>query len=54
VLVLTAAFELRGKSEAEFQHFVVELAVLTALILALAVSLMLLRKRGAPVVAERV
>ncbi len=34
-------------------HFVTELGVLTVLILTLAVALMLLRKRGAPVVAER-
>jgi uncharacterized membrane protein (DUF373 family) len=53
VLVLTAAFELRNKSEVEVQHFIIELAVLTGLILALAVSLMLLRKQGAPVSAER-
>jgi uncharacterized membrane protein (DUF373 family) len=53
VLVLTAAFELRGKSDIEVQHFIIELAVLTGLILALAVSLMLLRKQGAPVTAGR-
>jgi hypothetical protein len=54
VLVVTAEFgQLRETSEAVFQHFVIELAVLTVLIVALAVSLLLLRKRGAPAVAER-
>jgi hypothetical protein len=54
VLVLTAEFgELRERADTVFQHFIIELGVLTVLILALAVSLMLLRKRGAAVVAER-
>jgi hypothetical protein len=54
VLVLTAEFgELHEKTETAFQHLVIELAVLTVLILALAVSLVVLRKWGAPVVAER-
>ena len=53
VLVLTAEFgEARERTEAAHQRFVIEPGVLTVLILALAVSL-LLRKRGAPVVAER-
>jgi hypothetical protein len=54
VLVLTAEFgELREKTESGVQHFVSELAVLTVLIIALAISLLLLRKSGAPVVAKR-
>jgi hypothetical protein len=54
VLVVTAEFgEVRELPEHAFQHFIVELVVLTALIIALAVSLLLLRKRGAPVAAER-
>jgi uncharacterized membrane protein (DUF373 family) len=54
VLILTAEFgELGEKTEAIFRHFVIELAVLTLLIVALAVALVLLSKRGAPVVAER-
>jgi len=53
VLVLTAEFgELGEKTEIMFRHFVIELAVLTVLIVALAISLVLLRKRGARV-AER-
>jgi uncharacterized membrane protein (DUF373 family) len=54
VLVLTAQFgEMREHSQADFEHFVIELGVLTALNVALAVSLVLLRKRGAPIAAER-
>jgi uncharacterized membrane protein (DUF373 family) len=54
VLILTAEFgELGEKTETIFRHFVIELAVLTLLIVALAVALVLLGKRGAPVVAER-
>jgi uncharacterized membrane protein (DUF373 family) len=52
VLVLTAEFSHEKQANAaQFQAFVTELAVLTALILVLVISLMLLRKR--PVVAER-
>jgi len=52
VLVLTAEFgHTPQASPAMFQAFITELAVLTALILVLVVSLMLLRKR--PVVAQR-
>jgi hypothetical protein len=52
VLVATAEFgELRERTEDVFRHFVIELGVLTVLIVALAVSLTLLRKRG--VVAGR-
>src|SRR2546425_6818775 len=47
VLVLTAKFgELHDDKEEVFRHFILELAVLTALIVALAVSLLLLRKNG--------
>ncbi len=53
VLVVTAEFgELREKSEDAFRHFVAELSVLAGLVLALAAAL-LLRRRGAPAVAER-
>lgn len=54
VLILTAEFgEIPEKTETGVQHFVTELAVLTVLIIALAVSLVLLRKRGSPIVAKR-
>lgn len=54
VLVLTAEFaEARDKPEILFQHLVVELVVLTFLIVAVVVSLILLRKRGVAAVAER-
>jgi hypothetical protein len=54
VLLLTAEFgEWREKAEGGVQHFVIELAVLTALIVALVASLVLLRKSGASVVAHR-
>jgi uncharacterized membrane protein (DUF373 family) len=54
VLVLTAEFgELRDRTPEAAREFVLELGVLTVLILALAVALVLLRKRGAPVAAER-
>ncbi len=66
VLVLTAEFgELREKPQDGAQHFdaaqhfvgaqefVIELAVLTVLIVALVVSLVVLRKSGASVVAHR-
>ncbi len=47
VLLLTAEFsQIRPLAESAFQHFVIELAVLTALIVALAFSLLLLKKRG--------
>src|SRR5207248_8531883 len=46
VLILTAEFgELRERAPEILQHFALELGVLTVLILALAVSLLLLRKR---------
>ena len=54
VLVLTAEFaQVRDQTEIVFQHLVIELAVLTFLIVALVVSLVLLRKRGVAAVAER-
>ncbi len=47
VLVLTAEFgELRGRTELELRYFLLELGVLTLLVVALTVSLVLLRKSG--------
>jgi len=54
VLVLTAEFaEIKEQTAEVFQHLIVELTVLTFLIVALVVSLVLLRKRGVTTVAER-
>jgi len=54
VLVLTAEFaQVQDKPEEVFKHFIVELVVLTFLIIALVVSLILLRKSGGKLVAER-
>jgi uncharacterized membrane protein (DUF373 family) len=54
VLVLTAEFaQIHDEPETFFKHFVIELIVLTVLIVALVVSLVLLRKRGITAVAER-
>ena len=54
VLVLTAEFgELRENTAGGPEATSIELAVLTVLILALMVSLVVLRKFGAPVVAKR-
>ena len=54
VLVLTAQFaDVHDQPDAVFQHFIIELAVLTVLIVALVVSLILLKQRGGKVVAER-
>lgn len=54
ILVLTAEFaEIKNQTDVVFQHLIIELAVLTFLIVALVVSLVLLRKRGGAVVAER-
>jgi uncharacterized membrane protein (DUF373 family) len=54
VLVLTAEFgETRGKTEELVTHFVLELAVLTALIVGISVSLVLLARRETPSSAER-
>jgi uncharacterized membrane protein (DUF373 family) len=52
VLVLTAEFD-QLRTEVGAQQFVIELAVLTALIVALVVSLILLRKSGASIAANR-
>lgn len=53
VLLLTAEFsQVRPIDEAAFQHFVIELVVLTVLIVALAFSLLLLKKRSV-IPAER-
>jgi len=49
VLILTAEFSPeRPLSDAMFQRFVIELGILTILIVSLAFSLLLLRKRGVP------
>ncbi len=54
VLVLTAEFaQVHDEPETVFKHFVIELVVLTVLIVALVISLVLLKKRGVAVVAER-
>ena len=54
VLVLTAQFaDVHDQPDAVFQHFIIELAVLTVLIVALVVSLILLKKEGGKVVAHR-
>ena len=54
VLVLTAEIaQIHDLSDTLFRRFIIELLVLTFLIVALVISLMLLRKRGATAVAER-
>ncbi len=54
VLVLTAEFaQVHDEPETVFKHFVIELVVLTVLIVALVISLVLLRKRGVMNIAER-
>ena len=54
ILVLTAEFaQIKEQTDVVFQHLIVELAVLTFLIVALVVSLVLLRKRGITTVTER-
>jgi uncharacterized membrane protein (DUF373 family) len=54
VLVLTAEFgEMRDRTEEVFRHFMIELLVLTVLIVAITVSLVVLRKKGSSLVAER-
>lgn len=54
VLVLTAEFaQVPDQTDLVFQHLIIELAVLTFLIVALVVSLVLLRKRGVAAIAER-
>jgi uncharacterized membrane protein (DUF373 family) len=47
VLVLTAQFgEVRGHTEDEFRHFVIELGVLALLVVAFSIALVILRKSG--------
>lgn len=54
VLLLTAEMaQVHDKPEAVFTHFIVELAVLTVMIVALVASLVLLRKRTETTVAKR-
>ena len=54
VLVLTAEFaQVHGQSDEVFRRFAIELVVLTVLIIALVISLVLLRKRGVDAVAQR-
>jgi uncharacterized membrane protein (DUF373 family) len=54
VLLLTAELaQVHEMSEAVFEHFIVELLVLTVLIVALVISLVLLRKRSGMAPAER-
>lgn len=54
VLLLTAEFaEIKDQPAPAFEHVIIELAVLTFLIVALVISLVLLRKRGVTTVAER-
>ena len=54
VLVLTAELaQVHQQSEEIFRRFLIELVVLTVLIVALVVSLVLLKKRGVDVAAER-
>ncbi|MEP6570010.1 MAG: phosphate-starvation-inducible PsiE family protein [Acidobacteriota bacterium] len=54
VLVLTAEFsEVKDQTEGVFKHLIIELTVLTFLIVAMVISLVLLRKRGVTAVAER-
>lgn len=51
LLLTTEMAQVQTKSNEVFQHFLAELVVLTFLILALAISLVLLRKRAAAAVA---
>lgn len=54
ILVLTAEFpQLKDQEQPVFEHLVIELAVLTVLVVALVVSLVLLRKRGIEKAVER-
>jgi len=54
VLILTAEVaQVHEQPDTTFQRFIIELGVLTLLIVALVVSLILLRKRGGEVAAER-
>ena len=54
MLILTAEFaQVNAQTDQLFRRFVIEHVVLTVLIIALVVSLVLLRKRGVDAVAER-
>lgn len=54
VLLLTAELaQAHDKSAIVFQHFIMELVVLTIMIVALVISLVLLRKRNRTAVTER-
>jgi uncharacterized membrane protein (DUF373 family) len=54
VLVLTAEFaQVQEQADVVFRRFIIELVVLTVLIVALVISLVLLRKRGVTTAAER-
>ena len=54
VLVLTVEFgQSPGRTDATFQHFVIELGILTVLIVALAISLWILGRRETASIAER-
>lgn len=54
VLVLTAEFaRIQDQPQTVFNRFIIELVVLTVLIVALVISLVLLRKRGVTTAAER-
>ena len=54
VLVLPAELaQVHEQTDVVFQRFVIELVVLTVLIIALVISLVLLRKRGVEAAAER-
>ena len=54
VLVLTAELaQVHDKPEAVFRNFIVELVVLTFMIITLVIALVLLRRRGEKVAAER-
>jgi hypothetical protein len=53
VLILTAEYGKLDATKEVFQHFVIELGVLTILILALVIALVLLRKKAPHVAAER-
>jgi hypothetical protein len=54
VLVITAEFsKLLEQGEVAFRNAMIELALLTVMIVALVASLLMLRRRGAPAVADR-
>ena len=54
ILIITAEFgDLLDKGPEAFQNSMIELGLLTAMIVALVVSLMLLRRRATPAVAPR-